>query len=135
MEAARGLQQGDPLGPLLFCLVIENLTQTLKSPLNVWFLDDDSIGGEIGRVLSDLQVVVEEGRKLGLELNPSKCELFAFGGSLQERHASQEAAATACPGPLPPKELPLSTQAPLHPSVLSRLEGPVGLGRLRRGGS
>ncbi|GAU90716.1 hypothetical protein RvY_03094 [Ramazzottius varieornatus] len=82
MESARDVQQGDPLGPLLFCLVIESITKTLKSPLNLWYLDDGTIGGEIGRVLSDLLVVVEEGRKVGLEFDPSTCELSANDLSL-----------------------------------------------------
>ncbi|GAU96871.1 hypothetical protein RvY_08245 [Ramazzottius varieornatus] len=93
LESARGVQQGDPLGPLLFCVLIQKLT----SPLNVWYLDDGTIGGKIETVLSDLQVVISEGWKLGLELNSAKCELFCFGGSALERQAAQGRAAVACP--------------------------------------
>ncbi|GAV09476.1 hypothetical protein RvY_19015 [Ramazzottius varieornatus] len=98
LESARGVQQGDPLGPLLFCVLIQKLTKSLTSPLNVWYLDDGTIGGKIETVLSDLQVVISEGWKLGLELNSVKRKLFSFGGSALERQAVQERAAVACPG-------------------------------------
>ena len=43
--SAEGVQQGDPLGPLLFCLSIHDLCYQLRSEFNVWYLDDDSVGG------------------------------------------------------------------------------------------
>ena len=33
LESARGGQQGDPLGPMLFCLVIRKLTKSLVFPI------------------------------------------------------------------------------------------------------
>ena len=54
LESACGVQQGDPLGPLLFCLVIKGLTERIKSTLNVWYLDDGTIGGPISSVIADL---------------------------------------------------------------------------------
>ena len=42
---AEGVQQGDPLGPLLFCLVIHPLVLRLKSEFKVFYLDDGTIGG------------------------------------------------------------------------------------------
>lgn len=44
--SAHGLQQGDPLGPLLFCLVADELAKSLLSPLNVWYLDDETLAGD-----------------------------------------------------------------------------------------
>ncbi|GAV01249.1 hypothetical protein RvY_11989 [Ramazzottius varieornatus] len=102
LESARGVQHGDPLGPLLFCVLIQKLTKSLTSPLNVWYVDDGTISGKIETVLPDLQVVINEGWKLGLELNSAKCELFSFGGSALERQAVPERAAVACPGILFP---------------------------------
>ena len=34
-----GVQQGDPLGPFLFCLAIQSIIRSLKSPLNLWYMD------------------------------------------------------------------------------------------------
>ena len=38
-----GIQQGDPLGPLLFSLTIHPLVESMESGLNEWFLDDSNL--------------------------------------------------------------------------------------------
>ena len=45
IQSAEGVQQGDPLGPLLFCLTIHPLISKLKSEFCVWYLDDGTVGG------------------------------------------------------------------------------------------
>ncbi|GAU90648.1 hypothetical protein RvY_03037 [Ramazzottius varieornatus] len=110
-------------------------------------------------------VVREEEKTLGLELNPTKCKPVLFGGSLQGRQASEDAAAIVYPGilfpsrsglsslgatlmgkgleeavrartsPLPAGELSLPPEASLHFVVFSFLEGLMGTGRVRRGGA
>ena len=42
-----GVQQGDPLGPLLFCLAIHPLILRLQSELSIFYLDDGLIGGSV----------------------------------------------------------------------------------------
>ncbi|GAU91413.1 hypothetical protein RvY_03671 [Ramazzottius varieornatus] len=74
IHSARGVQQGDPLGPLLFCLLTRNLSKSLQSPFNVWYLDDATLGGDFELVSRDFQTIVKIGASLGLELNTSKCE-------------------------------------------------------------
>ena len=73
IQSAEGVQQGDPLGPLLFCLTI---VSRLKSSFAVFYLDDGTLGGSLHEVLSDLRLVEEEAAKLGLHLNHSKSELI-----------------------------------------------------------
>ena len=34
----RGIQQGDPLGPVAFSLAVDDCARSMKSPLNVWYL-------------------------------------------------------------------------------------------------
>ena len=43
--SAEGVQQGDPLGPLLFCLALHGYGVQLSSELCVLYLDDISLGG------------------------------------------------------------------------------------------
>lgn len=63
-----GCQQGDPAGPGLFSLVINNSIKSLTSKLNVWFLDDGTIGGHTDTVLSDVGKILKEFNDLGLSL-------------------------------------------------------------------
>ena len=44
--SSEGVQQGDPLGPLLFCLSIHKMCVKLKSELAVFYLDDGTLGLE-----------------------------------------------------------------------------------------
>ena len=76
IQSAEGVQQGDPLGPLLFCLTIHPLVSQLKSELCVWYLDDGTIGGAAEDVKRDLEVIVCEGAALGLHLNERKSEVI-----------------------------------------------------------
>lgn len=75
----RGVQQGDPLGPALFCLSIQNLVKKITTEYNCWYLDDGSIGGDADSVLTSLQDVILESKQIGLELNINKCEIFVSG--------------------------------------------------------
>ena len=74
--SSTGIQQGDALGPFLFAVGIQALTCKMKSEFNSWYLDDGSLGGDPEVVLQDYQMIISEGIKLGLELNPGKCELY-----------------------------------------------------------
>ena len=67
-----GVQQGDPLGPLLFSLTTMDLMESLRSELLIFYLDDGTLGGGVEDVLHDLQTMTEEVAKLGLQLNHSK---------------------------------------------------------------
>ena len=76
LHSAEGVQQGDPLGPLLFCFSIHHLCTQLKSELCIFYLDDGTLGGSMETVLQDLALVEQLGSKLGLKLNCQKSELF-----------------------------------------------------------
>ncbi|XP_063538102.1 uncharacterized protein LOC134747408 [Cydia strobilella] len=71
-----GAQQGDPLGPLLFCLAVQSIVKSLSSPLNVWYLDDGTLGGAPDVVLGDVRQLVQALSAIGLQINAEKCELF-----------------------------------------------------------
>lgn len=72
----RGVQQGDPLGPLLFSLSIHPLISSLKSEFNVWYLDDGTLIGDWETVFEDFGQIISDSSKIGLNINFNKCELF-----------------------------------------------------------
>ena len=72
ISSAEGVQQGDPLGPLLFCLVLHQRGLHLKSDL---YLDDVTLGGDCQDLLHDIQVM-KDASDLGLSLNARKCEII-----------------------------------------------------------
>ena len=68
IESAEGVQQGDPLGPLLLYLTLHCHYDQLISPLCVMYLDDVTVGGPMQDVLHDLEVI-KSADVLGLSLN------------------------------------------------------------------
>ena len=76
-----GVQQGDPLGPFLFCLVLQVLVNKVRDcvpnlSLNNWYMDDGSLFGKVEDVLKAWTIIRDEGLNLGLFVNLSKCELI-----------------------------------------------------------
>jgi hypothetical protein len=77
-----GVQQGDPLGPLLFCLVLHVLVRKIEKAcpnlvIHKWSLDDGVLAGATEDVQRALAIIQSSGPDLGLNLNLSKCELFS----------------------------------------------------------
>ena len=54
LSMVTGPQQGDPLGPLLFCLPLKPALLKLTSPLAFGYLDDISLGGPSPTVEADI---------------------------------------------------------------------------------
>ncbi|XP_021979967.1 uncharacterized protein LOC110876095 [Helianthus annuus] len=75
-----GVQQGDPLGPLLFALVLHPLVHQIRDKckllLHAWYLDDGTIIGGSEEVARVLDIIKVTGPTLGLELNIKKTKLF-----------------------------------------------------------
>ena len=80
--SAEGIQQGDPLGPLLFCLTTHKMVSKLNAVFKVFYLDDGTIRGNSKELCQDLTIIEEEGRSLGLHLNVQKCELICEDSSV-----------------------------------------------------
>ena len=72
-----GIQQGDPLGPLLFCLTIHPILSSLSSNFIVGYMDDVTIGGPASTVADDVNIIINSGISKGLHLNIAKCELIS----------------------------------------------------------
>jgi len=79
IQSAEGLQQGDPLVPLLFCLAVHDVLSLCDTDLKIGYLDDLSLGGETNKTLDELDKLEAALATLGLFVNNSKCELIALG--------------------------------------------------------
>ncbi|XP_055341049.1 uncharacterized protein LOC129590060 [Paramacrobiotus metropolitanus] len=98
VASATGIQQGDPLGPLLFCLVPLLFCISLSSKLRVFFLDDGALGGTVEEVADDLTAIIAASSAAGLQLNPAKCEMLLIGGSAAEREVAKNRLHSIAPG-------------------------------------
>nr|GEX74274.1 putative reverse transcriptase domain-containing protein [Tanacetum cinerariifolium] len=78
--SCQGVQQGDPLGPLLFSLVLHHLVCKIRDSfdlcLHAWYLDDGTVAGDTLVVGKVLDLITEDGPRCGLFLNVDKTELF-----------------------------------------------------------
>nr|GEU91684.1 putative reverse transcriptase domain-containing protein [Tanacetum cinerariifolium] len=71
---------GDPLGPLLFALILHPLLHKIKDSckrlLYAWYLDDGTVIGDSEEVVRVLHIIKMSGPSLGLELNIKKTEIY-----------------------------------------------------------
>ncbi|CAE8721897.1 unnamed protein product [Polarella glacialis] len=89
ISSETGVQQGDPLGPLLFSAAIQPIVEQLrrlevngkKLDLSTFYLDDGFLAGDIEVVAAALRLVQSEGAGIGLQLQLGKCQLVLPAGS------------------------------------------------------
>lgn len=81
IKSSRGVQQGDPLGPLLFSLGLHSIPSLIEQEFKdenffqVWYLDDGVLIGKRKHVLRALDLINAESKSFGMELNLQKCEI------------------------------------------------------------
>ena len=78
VSAESGVQQGAPLGPLLFALVLQKIVCIVVDMLfNPWFPDDGVLAGTKSAVLGAMHLIEELGPPFGIFINLAKCELYS----------------------------------------------------------
>jgi hypothetical protein len=83
VSSEAGIQQGDPIGPFLFSLVLKKLILQIQDKfpllkLNRWYLDDGNLAGDFKSLSQILDLIDAEGPSLGLFLNRSKCQIYGI---------------------------------------------------------
>jgi len=76
LQSAEDAQQGDPLGPLYFCLAFKRTVGVSKIRLVLGYLDDVSLGCNAACVMNDFIQLEAAAKQLGLELNRNTCEII-----------------------------------------------------------
>ena len=83
LQSQEGIHQGDPLGPMLFSVVLHpflvDLQESHPSTRVMAYLDDMFFIGPLDDVLSCLNDVESSLKKTGLNIANEKCELFCNG--------------------------------------------------------
>nr|GFD30787.1 hypothetical protein [Tanacetum cinerariifolium] len=78
--SCQGVQQDDPLGPLLFSLVLHPLICKIRDSLSLsfhdWYLDDGTIIEDTLVVGKVLELIIEDRPGCGLHLNVHKTKVF-----------------------------------------------------------
>ena len=87
ISSEKGVQQGDPIGPMLFALALHPLLQEVNNgrsegglELNYSYLDDLILAGEQNAVAGFFHYLKRAASQIGLDFNTSKCEVIPPAG-------------------------------------------------------
>src|SRR6218665_4199342 len=75
VQSQEGAKQGDPLGPLLFCLPLQSTLTQLESPLTFGYLDDLTLGGPPPGGGGEKKLIERGGAHLCVTLYPSQNDI------------------------------------------------------------
>ena len=71
-------QQGDRLSALEFCEAVQPLLSRCESEVEIGFMDDFTLSGQLDTVASDVEMIAKSAKDIGLVFNPTKCEIICF---------------------------------------------------------
>eukprot|EP00971_Amphidinium_carterae_P012302 242029-Amphidinium_carterae.1 len=84
LKSSRGCQQGDPLGPELFALaiqdIVEETTLAVKTvfpqelDISAFYLDDGVFCGSAKAIAMAAELLHDKFATVGLHMNPNKCQ-------------------------------------------------------------
>ena len=73
--------EGDPSGPLLFCLALNAPLKKVCAEFVTGYLDDVGIGDTIPRLIEQVRALETAAALIGLRLNHTKCEIIGLDQS------------------------------------------------------
>ena len=83
--SSAGVQQGAPLGPLLFLLALLELLDDIGTckgiNVQLWYLDDGAFVGSRHAIGHLLDILLSREPSFGLHVNVNKCEIFWPSGN------------------------------------------------------
>ena len=82
--SATSIQQGDPLGPVLFAIAVDEVASSLSSEINILYLGDVTLGVPTVYVFVDVCRCATELKEIDLEVNTSKCEVINMSHPIDE---------------------------------------------------
>jgi hypothetical protein len=86
--SAEGVQQGDPLGPLLFCLALDGPLKGILAEFVSGYLDDVGVGDTVTRLIEQVRALEAAAARIGLRLNHDKCEIIGLDPSQRQLWSS-----------------------------------------------
>ena len=82
IQSEEGVQQGDPLGPVLFCMAVQPLLSEAQVDLRIGYLDDLTFGDSLPKLADALIALQDSASDVGLKLNINKCELITSASAV-----------------------------------------------------
>ena len=75
------MQQGDPIGPLLFRLALDGPLKGVPILFVSGYLDDVGIGDTVPRLIDQVKAFESAALAIGLRLNHAKCEVIGLSSA------------------------------------------------------
>ena len=65
-------------------MAVNKVASSLSSKINIWYLDETTLGSPAESVFADIRKCVTELKKMGLKDNPAKCEIINMSYPVNE---------------------------------------------------
>ena len=100
VDSSEGVQQGDPAGPLLFCLASAPVMEAIKAAVPSidlsQFLDDGLTMGKVAETKHVLRILKTLGPNYGFHLNEAKCEVISHRPGQGAEHFAKPTKPATC---------------------------------------